>query len=288
MFVSPTLRAGLKGFGALLVTAFKEWVRDRCAMMAAAMSYHLMLSIAPFIGIAVWLESRIFGSQWTQETIYPLLVAWYGPRWADLLRYLLSRTAGPEARHLFQIGVLAAFGMIVGTVGFFLQVRHALETIWDVRREVALVSVQFRKHVLALGHAAVCAIIAFAGMSIGAEIVAISRSTRSPAAAAGILWIGGGIAAFGTFWALMLFLLKVLPPVRLTWRQTMPWAALAAAMHLAGVQVLHWIIRHDPATSLVESLVAMLLWFFYASALFLYGAELMHVWIQRHGTTVTK
>ncbi|MDB5289304.1 MAG: Ribonuclease, partial [Phycisphaerales bacterium] len=256
--------------------------------LAAAMSYNLMLAIAPFVGVALWLADRILGSEWTQAAVYPLLLAWFGPRWAELLRFLLSRTADMEPHRLFAVGVLAAFGLIFGASGFFLQLQDALETVWDVRREVALVAVQLRKHVLGLGYAVVSAIIAFAGMSIGAEILAVSHSMRSPAAAAGILWIGGGLAAFLTFWALMVFWLKLLPPVRLTWRQVMPWAALTAAFHLAGVQSLRWIVRHDPSTSLVESLVMLLLWFYYASAVFLYGAELMRIWLQRHQTIARK
>jgi membrane protein len=288
MFVALTLRARLKAFGSLILTAFKEWVRDRCSMLAAATSYNLVLAIAPLIGVALWLANRVFGGQWTQATVYPLLLAWYGPRWAALLKFLLSRTTDMESKKLFEVGVLAAFGLIFGASGFFLQLQDALETIWDVRREVALFTVQLRKQLFALGYAVVCVIIAFAGMSIGAQILAISHSMRSPSAAAGMRWVGGGMAAFLTFWALMLFLLKVLPPVRLTWRQVMPWAALTAALHLAGMQVLQWIVRHDPTTSLVESLVMLLLWFYYASGVFLYGAQLMRVSLQRHQTIARK
>jgi membrane protein len=288
MFVAKALRARLKAFGSLILTGFKEWVRDRCSNLAAAMSYNLMLAIAPFVGVALWLADRILGSEWTQAAVYPLLLAWFGPRWAELLRFLLSRTADMEPHRLFAVGVLAAFGLIFGASGFFLQLQDALETVWDVRREVALITVQLRKHVFALGYAAVSAIIAFVGMSIGAKILAVSHSMRSPSAATGVLWVGGGLAAFLTFWALMVFWLKTLPPVRLTWRQVMPWAALTAALHLAGVQSLRWIVRHDPSTSLVESLVMLLLWFYYASAVFLYGAELMRIWLQRHQTIARK
>ncbi|MDB5331895.1 MAG: ribonuclease [Phycisphaerales bacterium] len=282
MFDHLKIPARLRTIGLLIVSAFKEWVRDRCSMMAAAMSFNLMLAIAPLIGIAVWLADRIFGTPWTQSAIYPVLLAWYGPRWAALLRFLLSRTGNVGPERLFEVGVLAAFGLIYGASGFFLQLQNALGTIWGVRRAVALFTVHFRKHVFGLGYAVVSAMIGFAGMAVRAKIFAVSHAMGSPSAAAAIRWVGGGIVAFGTFWALMLFLFKVLPPVRLTWRQLMPWAALTAALHLAGVQVLHWIVRHDPATSLVESLVMLLLWFYYASGVFLYGAQLMRVWLQSH------
>lgn len=275
--------AKFKASVSLGMTAAVEWVRDRCSGLAAAMAFNLILATAPFIGIILWLSDWLLGRDRTREYIFPVVFAWLGPRGEGLVRFLLKQSAQVEPREIFALGVLGIFSLFFGAVGFFLQMQDALQTIWDVRRETPGLIVQLKKRQAGLGYVLGSALLAFGGIAAGAVVLSISRSSKVHWIALAIRWGGGAVIAYLTFWAAMAFWLKFLPPVRLPWRRVLPWAALTAMLHLFGREIFAIISRKDSSTSLAESLVMLLLWFYYASAVFLYGAEVMRICCRRSG-----
>ncbi len=271
----------LKASFSLILTAALEWVRDRCSGLAAALAYNLILAVAPFIGLILWLSDHLLGGQWTRSYILPAVFAWIGPRGEGMLRFFLMRSVDATPRQVFALGILGLLGLFFGSVGFFLQMQDALQTIWDVRREQTGLVVQLKKRALGLGYVLATSLITFAAIAASAAFFALGRPAAAHPLPLEIRWLGLLTIAFLAFWSVMAFWLKYLPPIHLPWRQVLPWAALTAAFHLCGRVIFDWVSRTDPSTSLAESLVLSLLWFYYASAVFLYGAELMRIHHQR-------
>jgi membrane protein len=74
-------------------------------------------------------------------------------------------------------------------------------------------------------------------------------------------------------------------------RQILPWAAFITALHLAGRIILTWHMGGRAAGSdpdIAESIILTLLWLYYVSMVFLYGAELMRLYLQRHGRVLQR
>ncbi|MCG3117160.1 MAG: YihY/virulence factor BrkB family protein [Candidatus Manganitrophus sp. SA1] len=265
----------------LALTAAHEWRRDRCDGLSAALSFHLLLAATPFLAFVLLIAVKLFGVGWTQSHLLPVLVGWVGPHITAMVRFLLVEREQVEARSLVSLGIVGALALVIGASGYFIQLRDALQTIWDVRREPPGFMVQVRRRLFGILIALASALIALAGLT-----AATLALTSDSAFSVPTRWIVGTLIAFLAFWALMIFWFKILPPVRLTWREIIPWAALIALFHLLG----KWIVSEGGAgadtpsnVGVAVSLILVMFWFYYANGIFLYGAELMRISLQRSG-----
>ena len=269
----------LKTAAALMLTAAREWTMDRCDGLSAALSFNMLLTVTPFLAFVLLIAGNLFGEAWTRAHFLPVMVGWVGPNIAALVRLLLVERENVEPRELLSLGIVGGIALVVGASGYFIQLRDSLQTIWDVRRAAPGSRAQLKRRLLGILFALVSALIALAGFLAGALVLgpgsALAGATRR---AAGIL------IAFLTFWSLMILWFKILLPVRLTWRQIIPWAALIALFHLLGKFIVSWGRIRPDAPSNIEfaaSLILVMFWFYYANGIFLYGAELMRISLQR-------
>jgi membrane protein len=280
-----TMMGKLKTAAVLAFQAFQEWVRDRCEGLAAALAFNALLAVAPFCAAVLILSAKLFGEPWTRSHVIPALLGWVGPRGAAAIRLLIVQTEDIPPHATLALGIVGTLGLLLGASGFFHQLQDSLGTIWDVRREQAGILFQLRKRVLGLVYAAGSAVIAVAAFAVAGLLFSRAPAVGSPSFPDPLHLAGEALLAWLTFWALATFWFKVLPPVSLTLRQILPWTALIAALHLAGRLVLTWraaaqVKSTDASTA--ESLILLLLWFYYANMIFLYGAQLMRLYLQRY------
>jgi membrane protein len=281
-----TILGRLKAAWALAFEAFQEWVRDRCDGLAAAMTFDAILAIAPFLVVILRLAARLFGQEWMRRQILPVMLGWIGPRGTAVLEMLLAQTEKMEPQAAFTLGVLGTIGLALGASGYFTRLQDALQTVWGVRRDEAGIRVQMRKRIRGLLYAVASASILLAGLTAAALVLSLGPDTDLHSSPHGIRWAAEAAIVFLTFWILMTFWLKCLPPVRLPWRQILPWTAFMAMLHLLGRLILNrYVASLNSAgdVSVAGSFFLVFLWLYYAGNVFLYGAELMRVYLQRHG-----
>jgi membrane protein len=276
----------VKAAGRLALEAFQEWVQDRCDGLAAAMAFNAVLAAPTLMSIPLRWGARIFGDSWTRDYILPVVQSWVGPRGEAVLRFMLAQTEHLDAANASTLNEVGIIGLVVGASGFFLQMQDSLETVWNIRREAPGIRVQLKKRLKGLLYAAVSAVILLGGLSAQAGILSLLGWAPRNMWAGQILRLLGIMDAFLTFWFLTTFWFKTLPPVRLTWRQILPWSAFIAVLHLVGRSLLTW---HTSKTApgqdvdLAASLILVIMWFYYSNMAFLYGAQLMRVYLQHHG-----
>lgn len=276
----------LEAIGSLLLTAYQEWVRDRCAGLAAAMAFGGVLVSASFVAAVLVLAARLLGEAWTRAYVLPAAMAWLGPQGVAVARAMLAQANVIEVRSLLTLSVVGTIGLIYGAEGLFLTLQDSVQTIWNVRREEANVLVQMQKRLLGLLYAGGSAAIVLAGLVAAGVLFTYDRAEPADGSHDVVRLIGSTLIAFLTFWALSTFWFKVLPPIRLTRGQILPWTALAAALHLLGRAVLMWVVASGGPASQVdigEAIILTMLWFQYASMVFLYAAQLMRVYLIRYG-----
>lgn len=283
----PTLRAT----GTLLLNALQEWVRDRCPGLAAALSFHCLLGVAPLLVLALVLLDRLMGEETVRREVVPVLTVWFGPGGVELLRFLLIEEQGVAATGLATLSVLGLIGLAVGAGEYWGTLRDAIETVWDVRREVARVRVQLVERLVgiatAVGVALVLAVtLGLAGLIHRAHAATLDAGYSGwPAAAAWTLieWVG----LFLLFAGLVAGVFKAMIPVKVTWRDVLPGAACTAALHLVGRAAALAVLAPETRAASVELglvLLTGMLWFYYAHLMLLYGAEATRLYIQRYGS----
>lgn len=270
--------AGLAG------SAWREWVADRCDGLAGALAFHGGLALPLFMACLLLGIAALFGEHWTRLHVIPVMAAWLGPYGTEAVKVLLLQTKDISPQTALGLGVLAAIGLFLGASGFFLMLQDSLQTIWNIRREQPGIKAQAKKRLWGLVYTAASGLIVIAILLLASLIFWLTGITPGVGSIGILSYVLSIALAFVAFWALVSFWFASLLPVRLKRRQILIAAAAIAAMHLLGRLILSFRLPVGrPEIDTAQAAIIWLLWLYYASMVFLYGAELMHLYLRRYG-----
>jgi membrane protein len=91
---------------------------------------------------------------------------------------------------------------------------------------------------------------------------------------------------FGAMFAVMF---KLLPDVKIRWRNVVGGALVTAALFVIGKVVIGLYIGHSTVASsygAAGSLIAMLVWVYYSAVIVFLGAEITQAWAERRGEAI--
>ena len=116
----------------LFKSTAKEWVRDRCPQLGAALAYYTVFSLAPLVIVLLGVFGLIYGSnQGAREKILEQLRYYLDPNGMRVIQDVATSAAHPTASVLAT--VIGALVALFGASCIFGQLQDALNTIWSVR-----------------------------------------------------------------------------------------------------------------------------------------------------------
>ena len=101
--------------------------------------------------------------------------------------------------------------------------------------------------------------------------------------------MAAGAGGFGAARALLQRIECVLPDVKLSWRNVLPGAGLAALLFTIGKNVLVWYLALGSTASAfgaAGSLAAVLIWVYYSAQIMFFGAEFTQAHAQARGARI--
>ena len=272
----------------LLVTTFNEWLEDKAPQLGAALAYYSVFSLAPLILVLLAVIGMIFredpNGAWekiTEQMSYVL-----DPSGVEVVQDIARTAAKPSAGILATvIGIALA---LFGASGVFGQIQNALNTIWGVKAKPGrafwdFIRVRFLSFTMVAG---VCFL-----LLISLTIDALLKGFRQyveQSLPGGIALAASVFHLFDLCVVILLFamMFKYLPDVQVRWRDVIVGAAMTAILFLIGKWGLGLYLGSGAAGSAygaASSLVTLLLWIYYSSQIFLFGAEFTQVYANRFG-----
>lgn len=283
---SPVVRRLLDRLGPLPARALllvrrsaAEFLDDDGPQLAAAISYHVLLSIFPLLILLLSIAGLAADRQTLRQQVLTTVTT-YIP---------LSDHAQASVRHLFgqmqagsqALGILGLLGLVVAATGMMSATRRALTRAWDTERRRSLL----RGKLLDLGLVAVAAVVL--GLSFGLTLaVRLARSGSQAAAdalgplgplASAAGWLVGfvlpALLAFGLF----AFFYSVVPAADTHWSRTWPGAlvgALAFQLLKEGFAFyLDHFAHYDAVYGSLGAAAAFIFFVYLSANAFLVGAE---------------
>jgi membrane protein len=270
--------------------AVRKWYQDNALMMGAALAYYAVFSIAPILVIAIVIASVVFGKEAAQGQIIHELEQTVGPTLAQAIQSSLgyAYTSGS--------GTLATATsillLLLATTGAFSQLQESLNIIWKVKQKprrgvLGVLKDRFWSFLMVL----IVGVLLLAALALNAALYGLSQYFSFP-------WVPGGIALwqginFSVFFLLLTVLFamvyRVLPDVKISWKEVGVGATLTAFLFIVGNYLIGLYLAWGSVTSAygaAGSVVVILLWVYYSSQIFLFGAELIQVHAQRQGQSI--
>ena len=274
----------------LLKSAAKEWSRDKCPQLGAALAYYTVFSLAPLILVLLGVFGLIYGSnEQAREKILDQLRYLIDPSGVKVLQDIANSAAEPKAGILATaIGILIA---LFGASGIFGQLQDALNAIWAVKPKPSqgvwgFIRARFLSFAMVGG---VCFLLL---VSLTVENLLRGLHSYLQSIVPGGHYVGLGIFyVFDLAIIVLLFamLFRYLPDAKIAWRDVWTGAALTAILFVVGKFLLGLYLGSGAAGSAygaASSLITLLLWIFYSAQILLFGAEFTKVYANTYGSHI--
>ena len=269
--------------------AFEDWSEDRASRLAAALAYYTIFSLAPLLIIAIAIAGLAFGREATQGQIVNQISGLIGAEGAEGIETLIESASKPSS------GVIAtAFGIIVlliGASGFFGQLQDGLNTIWEVKPRpgrgiLGIIKDRFLSFTMVLG----VGFLLLVSLVISAGVVALGEflGTFMPGTVI-VGYILNVIISLLVTTLLFATIFKILPDVKISWKDVWIGAAATAFLFTVGKLLLGlYLAKANIASAYgaAGSLVVILVWVYYSAMILFLGAEFTQVYANRYGSRI--
>ncbi len=257
--------------------------------MSGAVAFYAMLALAPLGVIAVSVASVVRGQDAARSEFAAQLRAFVGEEAARFFTAVVERAAHAQSGWL-PTAASVVF-LVFASTRLFWMLRAALNYTWGIRsrqppgfRGLARKVLQRRLlafgMVFVFGAALVVAAVAKAGLALAAELLGgVPLLYR-------LVDFAFSVAVLTVVIALVF---RWLPDARIAWRDCFVGASVTSVLATGGAFLIgHYVARVSPASiyGAAGSLVVLLLWVYYTSQIFFFGAALTHAWARLEGEDV--
>jgi membrane protein len=267
--------------------AVYSWLDDYAPSMSAALAYYTVFSIAPMLLIVVSIAGLVFGKEASEGHLVAQLEALTGPQAAQALEDLL-RSVDQPARSTFA-AVSGGLVLLVGATTVFAELQDSLDRIWraPVRGTSGLWNL-VRARLLSFGMILGIGFLMIVSL-IASAILAALGDWWNPAFGDWTKLAGAFNTAFSLAFVSLSFALiyKIIPRVPIRWGDVWIGAVATAILFNSGKLLIGLYIGRSTFTSTfgaAASFAVLLVWVYYAAAIFLLGAEFTCIYAYSRGS----
>jgi membrane protein len=268
----------LKFTAQLFHDAGRQFAADRALSLAAAVSFYTLLSFAPLMVLTVWISSSLGAAE--QESVLRQIGLLAGEEAREAAQAVMRNAQQhPSLGSLAGVGGIAISLFAATTV--FAQLQTALNAIWGIRSEPGKAIWHWlRRRVLSVGIIAAILFVLMVSLAVSAAIGVLLEQTGLP-------WdLLNTLVTAVIFTVLFSLMFRYLPDARLPHRYAWQGGAVTAVLFMVGKALIGIYLGSGEvggAYGAAAFLVVLLLWVYYASAIFFYGAEFVQASVSAKG-----
>ncbi|HUG66534.1 MAG TPA: YihY/virulence factor BrkB family protein [Pirellulaceae bacterium] len=259
-----------------------------CGSMAAAVSYYTVFSLPGLLVVVISLAGFVLDSRDIEGRVARELRMVVGDVGAEQIQTIIQEADRP-ARGMWGT-VFGGSMLLLGATAVMVQLQHSLNEIWQVipRPGANPIKLFLVKRLLSLSMVMSFAFLLLVSLVTSTSISALGRTLEE--SLPGGVWetvlsMTNMIVAYAVVAAMFAVMYQYLPDVRLAWANVFVGACLTALLFSIGKGALAIYLAHSNIASLygaAGSLALILVWVYYSSMIFLFGAEFTRAWTREY------
>jgi membrane protein len=267
---------------------YQIWLTEKPNQLAAALAYFGMFSFAAVIYLAYRLAGIFINEAAAAERFYTRIEAVLGTETATFIRDAVSAISAANTGGSWVMSLISLITLLLAAMGLFLQLKYVLNRIWGVpliQRGNRLAVIRQRLFafimVIALGLLIVLATV------VNMAFAWFGTLIKDYFGGSNLLSALNVITLLGLMVLANAFVYKVLPDVKLVWRDVWPGAAAATLLMALGGLVIGLYFKLGGINSAFQAAGAfavLMIAIYYFAQIFLFGAILTRVYAQRYGS----
>ncbi len=270
----------------VLQETFANWNKHGATTHSAALAYLSLFSLAPVLILAVAVAGWVFGVDAAQGKVQHELGRFIGPEGASMVQEIVAASARPKTNRITTaIGIVT---LLVSATGALIQLQESLNTIWEVTPKPGFfLKALLKKRLICLLLILGVGALLMASLVTSAALTFLQGILESRLEVGLATLVGGADVVLS--WILTTLLIgmvyRILPDVRIGWRDVAWGSGVTAVLFLLGKYAIGYYLRTAAVTSAygaAGSLVLILVWVYYSSLIFLFGAEFTRIHSRRY------
>jgi len=259
----------LKTGAQLLKAAFLAWMNSEAPRLGAALAYYTIFAVAPLFLMALSMAGFFFGKEAARRELFGQVYGLVGRNGGEAIQTLVAAANRPRAGLWATAGALVTLG--IGATAVFVELKDALNTIWEVQPKPGGGARNFVKDRL-LSFAMVLGI----GFLLLVSLVLNAALAALGTFASGLLPEQRLLLGLGVITLLFAMILKLLPDVQIAWRDVWVGAFVTALLFNLGKFLIGYYLGRSSTVSIygaAGSFIILLLWVYYSAQILFFGAE---------------
>lgn len=262
----------------ILKRTAQAFVEDDVTRLGAALAFYTTIAVAPLMVLSVAVAGMFLDKQVARETVVEEIRSVIGEPAAAAV----STIENPRDRPAGMVATtLGALTLLFGAFGVFRHLQDALNSIWRARPLHLSFWSLIKHRLFSLAIVLVTGFLLLVSLVLSAALNWFATQTMDRIGLS-VFWlelanIGLSFVAITVLFALVF---KLLPDARVPWRHVWLGSAVTAVLFSLGKSVLALYLAHarvGSAYGAAGSLVALLLWCYYAAQIVFLGAEFTRV-----------
>jgi len=259
-----------------------QFVSDNILTQSAALSYYTVFSLPPMLIVVFWAAGLMSGESEVRLAIFAEIASLVGQVGSDQIEQTIEgmRLASPSL-----IETIIGIGVLLFTSSTVLvAIQEALEGIFRVQVQRTLKeSIWFviRDRLLSISMLMTFAFILSISLVISAGLSSLGKFIEAKIGHSMLYVIDIGLNILDFMFITLLFamIFRYFPSVKIKWKDTWFGALLTTFLFFLGKSFLEEFIGGNKIANLYEaagSILVLMLWVYYTSAIFLFGAVLTY------------
>ncbi len=282
--MNTTTNSSLSFYWKVFKSSVEKFIGESTLTQAAAIAYYMAFSLAPMLLVIFWVAGLWYKELLVREAVFDEFGQLIGKHGANQLMSTLEKLSSTKPSVWTAIIGVGFLLFTASTV--FVTIKQALNRIFEVtlKRSVKQGIVWLLlDRFISIAMLCIIAIILSVSMVLNVLITAFSDKIEMwlGDAKIGILLLNHIVLSLISLTLLFAITYRYIPDHnhRLKWKDTWYGAFLTAVLFIAGESLIEIFIGKSQVANLYDAaggLLVLMLWVYYTSAIFLFGATLIH------------
>ncbi|MCB0175894.1 MAG: YihY/virulence factor BrkB family protein [Anaerolineae bacterium] len=270
-----------------------DWFQSDSATYAAALAYYTIFSLAPLLIISVVIATQLFSQAAVEGRIVTAAENLIGTQTALFIEDIIKNSQGFLSSSV-ATGVSLMF-VIFGASSVFRQLRYSINAMWgivmksdDLRQSLFSMLKNYLLSALAVLTVGLFLLGALILSALWAALPEYYYQTLLNAVS-NFIPLFRYLSSPTIFFVVFIIIFKTMPKATIRWRDVWPGAGLTAFLFWVGSYFVGIYLGNSSWTSLygaAGSVIAFLLWVYYSTWIFLFGAKFTQLFADRFGVPI--
>lgn len=274
----------------LLKEAGACFANDKGLKLSASLSYYTTFSMAPLLLLVISLAGLFFGREAIEGRVFEELNGLIGNDAAMQVQQIIKNLelSGKTTMSV----IIGAITLVIGATTVFGEIQDSINIIWRVKAKPKRGWVKLIKDRLLSGSIIVgLGFLLIVSLMINGAVLALSEMLKNHFPDMTIIIFNGIniVVSFLVITVLFGVIFKVLPDVKISWRDVRVGAFFTACLFMLGRYLIGLYIETTAAGSpygAAGSIIVILLWVYYTAAILYYGAEFTSAYASYTGARI--